>query len=132
MSNVIGNGVTLAGFHNEAWKFTFILSGAITRADVGKVVTQDPTAANTVKLAGDGDFPLGILSSYENRIQEGIITGTVGLKDSRSVPYTGALAVGDSIEGSATPGVVQKADVANHTRVWEVDATNHTAVVMFL
>jgi hypothetical protein len=131
MSSNIGAGITLRGFYNEAWQFTFYVSGSVTAADKGKLVTQDITAANTVKLAGDGDAPLGILNSFENRIQEGIQVGTVGMKDFQAMAYTGTLAVGDSIVGSATPGVVKKATTANRTQVAEILAGN-IAVVMFL
>lgn len=127
----IGQGVTLRGFYDEAKHFTFNISGVINRAtDIGKVMTLDKTVANTAKLAGDGDVILGVLHSYEDRVQEGIKVGTVGLKDNVSIPVTGAIAIGDSVVGSATPGVAKKAVAANNTLVVEVGAG--TAVVMFL
>lgn len=131
MPGIIGNGVTLRGFYNEAYQFTFNLAAGITRADVGKVVTIDVSAANTVKLAVADEVPFGILHTFEDRIQEGIKVGTVGLKDSLSVATTGVVAVGDSIAGSATPGIVKKATAANATKVVEI-LTGNQAVVMFL
>lgn len=127
----IGQGVTLRGFYNEAWQFTMNISGVIDRAqDIGKVVSQDITVANTAKLAGDNDVLIGTLRSYENRVQEGLKVGVVGMKDFVSVPTTGVIAIGDSICGSATPGVAKKAAAPNNTRVVEVGTG--TAVVMFL
>lgn len=131
MSSNIGQGVTLRGFYNEAWQFTFNITGAVTAANKGQLVTQDITVANSAKLAGDNDAPLGILNSLDIRVQEGITVGVVGMKDFQAIPYTGALAIGDSVCGSATLGTAKKATAANNTRVAEILAGN-MAVVMFL
>lgn len=128
--SVIGQGVTLRGFHNEAYKFTFNLAAGITAADRGKLVSLDTSAANTVKLAVDGERILGVLDTVEIRVVEGLRVGTVGMKDSVAVPTTGVVAVGDSISGSATPGVAKKAAAPNSTIVVEV--LTGEAVVMFL
>ena len=131
MANQIGNGVSLRGFYNDAWQFTMLISGAVNKATyIVKVVSQDTTAANTAKLALDGERIIGTLDSYEDRVQEGIKVGTVGMKNSLSIPVTGAIAIGDSVVGSATPGVAKKAAAANNTIVVEVGAGS--AVVMFL
>lgn len=134
MAGMIGAGVTLRGFYDENWHLTWNLSGgaAISRANVGNLMVQDTTAANTAKLAGNDAEPLGILLSYEDRKQEGVVVGTIAQKaPGVSVPYTGALAVGDSVVGSATPGTAKKAAAPNRTRVVEILAGN-LAVVQFL
>lgn len=73
--------VSLRGLYHEDAQYTFLLASGITQADVGKAVTLDLTAANTVKLAADNDRILGRLHSVEGRTQEGPIarTGAVGL-----------------------------------------------------
>lgn len=131
MAAAIGQGVSLRGIYNEATQFTFKLAASITRADVGKIVALDTSAANTVKLAGDNDVPLGVLHSVEIRIQEGINVGTVGTKDSVAIPTTGVVAVGDSVTGSGTPGVAKKATTAN-TKTLVVEVSAGQAVVMFM
>lgn len=130
MAGQIGQGVTLRGFYDEDSQFTWNISGAVTRANVGNVMAQDITVANTAKLAGDNDEIIGVLNSFEQRIQEGLTVGTIGMSDNAAVAYTGALAIGDSICGSATPGVAKKAAARNNTRVVELQAGN-IAVVLF-
>lgn len=131
MATPIGEGVSLRGFYSEDWNFTWNISGAAVRADVGKVMAQDTATKNTAKLAGDGDLLIGKLSSYENRVQEGVIVGTISHKGSFEIPYTGALTLGASVVGSATPGVAKAAAAgSNPTRVVELLAGN-LAVVMF-
>ena len=91
MSNPIGNGVTLDGFFMEDAQFTVNLSGSPTSADVGKAVTQDTTAANTYKLAGDGDPIHGRLEVVQARTQEGITVGTVSFQWSGQLPALNGL-----------------------------------------
>lgn len=105
MSIAIGNGQTLRGYQMEDWSFTFNLASTIVKADEGKVVALDTTAPNTVKLAGDNDYIIGILFSVENRTQEGTLVGTVELKFAEQVATTGVVAVGDTLVGSLTAGV---------------------------
>jgi hypothetical protein len=50
--------------------------GAVTQDDLGKALTLDTTAPNTMKLAGDGDPVHGRLETYEDRSQQG--AGKVG------------------------------------------------------
>jgi hypothetical protein len=128
---IIGAGVTLQGIIPQAFAWAWNVSGAVTFANVGELVTQDITAANTVKLLGDGDAPIGYLATFEDRTIEGIKVGTVDHKGGFPIKYTGALAVGDSVVGSALAGLVKKAGAANRTLVTEiVDASN--AVVLFI
>lgn len=106
------NGVVTQLFSFEDFIFTYKISGAVTAADVGKAVTIDRTAANTMKLAGDNDPVFGRLETFEDRTQEGIKVGAVSRKFRANLPSTGTLTVGDNVTGSATAGVV-KASTAN-------------------
>lgn len=133
MSGLIGEGVSLRGIYDENWSLTWNLSGAATRADVGKVVCQDTTAANTAKLTVADAQPLGVLQSYENRTVEGVVVGAISMKGIFAVPYTGTLLVGASVVGSATAGAVKSATAgSNRTVVVEVNTTTLMATVAFL
>lgn len=133
MAGIIGNGVSLRGLYSHEYAYTWNISGTVDRAvDLYKAVAQDATVANTAKLAGDGDVVIGVLGSYEDRKQEGIKVGTVFHKGAFSVPYTGVIALGDSVVGSATAGAVKAAGAANNTRIVEIDATAGTCVVVVL
>lgn len=110
MPAILGSGINLATLPMEDWHFPFLISGAAVAADVGKAVTLDTAAANTVKLAGDGDEVLGRLEVFEDRVVEGIKVATVALKGAMKLPYLTAdpVAVGDSVQGSGTAGKVKK------------------------
>lgn len=134
----IGNGVTLRGFYIEKTLLTWVLAAGITRADVGKAMAQDPTAPNQAKLAGDNDEIIGRLESVENRLQEGILVGTIAHQFGASLPYAGTVpAIGTQVVGSATPGSVKVASVALATgqsrkvmRVVEQNIADGTVVVL--
>lgn len=113
-------GVTLKGTIPDN-DLTFLLNSDIKEEHVGLAVTQDTTAANTVKLAGDGDEILGVLMNVEDRTAiAGVKTGAVKLVGGLEFKKTGAtIALGDSIIG-AGDGLVKKATSANGTKVWEV------------
>lgn len=131
--SAIGNGVSLRGLHQEEFNYVFNLASAIVAADVGKAVTLDTSAANTVKLAGDGDPIIGYLESVEDRTVEGISVGTVATKGVYKFTYTGtAPSVGDTVVGSATAGAVKDSAASNmHINyVVAVDATNTTVDVV--
>lgn len=131
MSAIIGAGVTLQGIVPQVFAWAWNVTGAVTNANVGELVAQDITARNSVKLLGADDAPIGVLATFEDRVIEGIKVGTVDHKGGFSIKYTGALAVGDSVCGSATPGQVKKAAAANRTLVVEIiDGSN--AVVLFI
>lgn len=140
MAGLIGAGVTLRGFFNEDASLTFNLAAGIVRADVGKAMALDSSAPNTAKLAGADEHILGILMSWENRVQEGILVGTVCLQFSTSLPYVGTIPpIGTQVCGSATPGSVKTATVALATAqsrkpaiVVEQNATAGTVVVLFM
>ena len=118
--------VSLRGITHDDFQYTFLVkTGAGTDAviaDAGvKAVSLDTSAANTVKLAVDGDKILGRLEVYEDRTVEGIVTGTVALKggvkfivnpDATDSPDE-TPAVGDYLVGAAdddsVAGYVRKA-----------------------
>ena len=126
----IGQGISLAGLFHEDWQYPFYVSGAVTQADVGKAVTLDTTAQNTVKLAGDGDPILGRLETFEDRTVEGVKVGTVSIQGGMKFPKTAAaIAVGNSIVGGG--GGLVKADVSanGHNVVVEVGADYVVAIL---
>lgn len=138
MAGLIGAGISLRGIYDDKYGFPFNVTGTLDKTAEGKVVTQDITAPNSVKLVGDNDPILGVLQTYENRVQEGVKIGTVMLKGAFAVPYVGTLAVGDFVCGSATAGAVKKATAALGTgvsvtpaRVMEILAGN-IAVILFV
>lgn len=74
------DGIVLNDFHN-----TFHVASGTGEADedtapATKAVTLDTSAANTVKLATDGDKILGRLEVIEDRVVEGIQVGTIARK----------------------------------------------------
>ncbi len=124
--------VSLRGFHFEEWILTCTLAVGITANDVGKAVSYGG-AANTVKLAADGDVILGKLASVEDRKVEGTLVGSVEFKFSDLLPVKvgDALAAGDSVVGGGG-GTVKKATAADHTKsiVWDV-ANGYAVVTKF-
>lgn len=116
MTNVIGAGISLKGIYHDDWQYPFLISGTVTAADIGKAVTQDTTAANTVKLAGAGDPILGRLEVYEDRVAEGIKVATVALKGGVRFPVKSGetVAVGDTVQGAGS-GEVKALAVSQDT-----------------
>lgn len=106
---------------------TFILEDSIKQEHVGLAVTQDTTAANTVKLAGDGDKILGRLENVEDRTVEGIKVGAVKIIGGMALKKTGEIAVGDMVLGGGN-GLVKKdatsSGAVSDLAVWEVDGDN--------
>lgn len=105
--------VSLRGIHFEEFSLGFNLNAAIVLADVGKAVALD-VAANTVRLAADGDVIIGRLASVEDRLSEGTKIGAVEMKFANTLPIFGAsvIAVGDTVEGAG--GGQVKASVAKN------------------
>lgn len=124
----LGQGVSLRGIYHEDFQYTLLLNSAMTSADVGKPVSLDTTANNTVKVAADGDTIFGKLDSFEDRKVEGIKTGAVSLKGGYLFPFTATLAVGDSVVGNGAGGV-KKAAAANNTVVVEISGSNAVVVI---
>jgi len=117
-------GVTLKGTI-PANDLTFIAAAGITEADEGKVVTQDTSAANTVKLAGAGDPIFGRLERVEDRVVEGVKVATVKIIGGMELPIASGYtpAVGDELVGAAG-GLVTKAGQGESSDlvVWEAKA----------
>lgn len=130
---------TMEGLTRPEFNITAAITDTI--ADVsaaeGLVVTQDTSAANSVKYATDGSEILGVILQVENGINQGEgLTATIMQKGGYQVPYTGTLAIGDKVVGGGSGKVrkfVSGTDTATpHGRVWEIaDATNKYAIVYF-
>lgn len=110
-----GAGVVSFGFPLDDFTFTYLISGladqAATDAAPGKVVSQDTTAANTVKLAADGDAIFGRVRTAENRTVLGFKTAAIQRKFKEKVPTAAGYttpAVGDRVIGGGA-GTVKKA-----------------------
>lgn len=143
MANPIGNGVTLRGFQFEDAQFTCLISGSVSASDVGKAVSQDTSADNTVKLAGNGDVIVGRLMAVENRVQEGIVVATVAMQFADKLPIKSGLsgasvvAKGSFLIGAGS-GEVKAADTgaafpfgAKPVRVYElIDSATCVAVLI--
>ena len=139
MTNAIGV-TSLRGIMHEDFQYGFNLASGIVVADEGKAVTLDSSAANTVKLAGDGDFILGRLEKVELRSVEGVNVGTValfgGIKFTVNPNATASSpdetpAIGDYITGatnnSSVKGYVQKAASGGAANKWLVVETLESA-----
>lgn len=139
------NQVRLFGYDFKDEQFPVKLSGSPTTADIGKAVTQDTTAANTMKLAGDGDQIMGVLLTVENRTVEGTVIGTVSFEMATKLPIkaglTGAavVAIGSRLCGagagevkaidiSGTPSAATIAKYAEAPVCWEVIGSKAVAV----
>ena len=111
--------ISLSGIFHEDAQYTFLLASGITEADVGKAVALDTSAANTVKLAGDGDAVLGRLEIVEDRVNEGILVGTVATQGGYRFPVTDGLDaadvpdVGEYAHGGGDGGVKGSATASN-------------------
>lgn len=116
MAAIIGQGVTLRGYHFENWHLTFNLATGITKDHEGRAVALDSTGPNKVKLAGDGDPIIGRLEVVENRAQEGILVGTVALKFANRLPIAEGetVAIGNSVQGAGS-GEVKALPVTQDT-----------------
>lgn len=125
----IGVGVSLRGIEHEEFHYPFNLASAVTADDVGKPVALDTTAANTVKVAGDGDVIVGKLASYENRAIEGVKVGAVALKGGFKFTKSGTIAVGDSVQGAAG-GAVKKTTAADYSLNMVVESGSDYVVVV--
>ena len=100
------NAVVAQSFSFPDFTFTMNVSGAVTMNDVGKAVSLDTTAPNTVKLAADGDAVYGRLESLEKGGLDGLTVGAVSRKFRSKVPVKAglsgfnAVAVGDTVVGA--------------------------------
>ena len=102
---IAGGGISLVGIPHSEFRRTVYLAAGITSADVGKPVTLDTSANNTFKLAGANDVIYGNLKVVENRVQEGILVGTIELKGGFQWTKSGVIAVGDGVVGAGAGAV---------------------------
>jgi hypothetical protein len=132
--------VSLNGMVDEDSIFTFLCSSTVVAGtDEGKAVSQDTSAANTVKLAADGDRIMGYIDNIEVRSVEGVTIVGVVTKFIRRLPMKAneTFTVGDTAVGggSGTVKVLKtgspaaSAPDANQNRVLEV-LTSGDPVVM--
>lgn len=119
MPGIMTAGVSLRSIPNEEFHYTFLLASGITEASIGLAVSLDTGAANTVKLAGNGEVVIGRLETYEDRTVEGIKVGTVSMKGALVLPWSGTLSpafvVGSRIVGAGSGFIrpLVAADVAS-------------------
>lgn len=125
---IAGGGISFVGIPHSEFRRTAYLAAGITSADVGKPVTLDTSANNTYKLAGDGDVVYGNLKVVENRVQEGILVGTIEFKGGFQWTKSGVIAVGDGVVGAGAGAV--KAGTNARCYVQAVGST--TVDVVFL
>lgn len=102
---IAGGGISLVGIPHSEFRRTVYLAAGITSADVGKPVTLDTSANNTFKLADADDVIYGNLKVVENRVQEGILVGTIELKGGFQWTKSGVIAVGDGVVGAGAGAV---------------------------
>ena len=133
MATAIGTGVSLRGIYDTKYNHVFNISGTLTQADVSKAVSQDRTAANTMKLCAAGEKIKGSLFSYENRVNEGIKIGTVSRKGYFPFTYNGTTpGFGDGVVGGAVAGTIagSGAEAAEGApAIVDVDTVNKIALV---
>lgn len=131
--SLASGGVTIVGLGGNVLVPTFNLSGFATDgSDVGIPVTADfVTAAMQVKKPGDGDLIFGILMSYENDPQTGLIRGAVALTGGFRLTYKSGdtVAKGDSVV-CYTNGQVKTTMTPNRTTVVDKNTTNQTVDVL--
>lgn len=140
MAIAIGEGVSLRGFYSDYWSLTWNLAAGILSTDIGKPMTQDTTAANTAKLATDNDSIIGVLISRENRVQEGVLVGSICHQFGASLTYTGTIpAIGSQVVGASVAGTVKAATASLGTGLYrtpaivvEQNSTAGTVVVLFI
>ena len=120
--------LSLSGLYSEDFLYPFYAASGITEASEGMAVAIDSTAANTVKLAGDGDRVIGQIQRFEDRVQDGVKLVTVAVKGGFTfntnpnatasspdeTPAVGDYLAGGTASGGAK-GYVQKASPTNAT-----------------
>lgn len=115
------NAVVAHSFSLPDFTFTMNVSGAVALTDVGKAVSLDTTADNTVKLAADGDEIFGRLESVEIDGLDGLKVGAVSRKFRAPLPVKAGLAGfnvvarGDTVVGAGNGEVKASNDTAKKT-----------------
>ncbi|QHJ78652.1 MAG: hypothetical protein [Caudoviricetes sp.] len=119
--------VTTVGLPIRESRFTFVGQTSMTSADVGKAAALAlGSEANTVKLAGDGDIPLGRIETVEVEMNGDVSVSVLLLGGFRLNCAVGEkFQAGDTIVGSATAGLVKSGGVSKDFRffVSEPDTT---------
>lgn len=124
------NQVVSYGYHFEDAAFTYLISGSVTADDVGKAVALDTSAANTVKLTSDNDVIFGRLETFEDRSVLGIKVGAVSRMFKDKLPKgSNVIALGTSVSGSPTAGVVKQATSQDTNRNVVVEVGTDFVVV---
>jgi hypothetical protein len=127
---IIGNGISLRGLAHNDFQYGYNLASGIVKADVGKAVSLDASAANTAKLAADGDFVIGRLLTVEDRTVEGTLVGTVETHGGfRFTKTAAAVAIGDTVVG-AGDGEVKAAATANHADNYVVEVDGDLVTIV--
>lgn len=137
MPGIVGNGVTLRGLSSEDFKFTWNITGtggvapSASNKNTDVPMMIDSAADNSAKQVTDGAVILGRLESFENRVQEGLVVGTISHKCVAVFDYTGTAPTrGNSVVGSATANKVKAAAAAVGCIVVEVDTVNSQVAVI--
>lgn len=131
--------VSLDGMTFPESQFTFRISGSnLTAANTeGKVVSLDTTAADTVKLAADGDNIIGRVVKFEARVNEGVNLVTIATRFINNVPVKSGetVLVGDTVVGAGNGEVKTfKVTGVSAPRPWDnyvVEVGSGTVVVAF-
>lgn len=122
------------GIRVEDLAGTFYLNSTLPNKEcVGWPVSIDATADFTVGAAADGVDIAGVLQSWEDRVQDGIKTGSVNPLISFKFDYEGTDPVrGGRVVGGPTPGKVKAAGagVGLNTVVIAVNTTAKTCEVL--
>lgn len=127
-------GVVSFGFPIDVTTFTYLISGladeAAVAAAAGKAVSQDTSAANTVKLAADGDEIFGRVFQAENRTVLGIKTAAVQrlFKEKLTAGAAHGIVAGDRVIGAGA-GLVKKAGAGLGLRTVVVEVIGNEIVV---
>lgn len=131
MTNLAGGGISNVGTGQNIWIPNFYLASGLAVTDVGTPVALDTSADNTVKKAADGDVIFGILQSFEDRVQEGVKTGSVHLMGGFRLTYKSgdAVAKGDYVV-SAGSGEVKTTVNPTNMQVIAKNATTGTVDVL--
>lgn len=123
MSTPFHTKVSLRGFHFEDAHLTVVLAAGITKADIGKAMTVDATAANKFKLAADNSPIVARLETVEDRVNEGQLIGTISFRFANYLPIkTGAtIAVGDTAVGAGAGEVKRLESGGNSTPDYSIN-----------
>lgn len=116
--------VALDGITFPEFQVTMLISGSgLTASAVeGKALSLDATAANTCKLAADGDVVIGRAVKFESRTNEGINVVTIATRFMNKLPIKSGetVAVGDTVVGAGSGEVkTYKVTGTSAPRPWD-------------